>query len=367
MQLTILQQDLLPPLQAVSRSVGIRSRLPVLANVLLQTEGNTLILSATNLEVGIVKKVNANVSEEGAVTVPAKTLLDIISSLSTSEIVLEANTDQLKITAKNFTANLNGIAATEFPSIPQALEDPIKINSKVLQKILPEITFAAAADEGRPILTGILTQIKKNTLEFVATDGFRLAHKTVPIDQTNNLSVLIPRRTFEEIVHLISEEKNDGELEMATSENQNQIVFKIGQTTLSSRLIEGNYPAWEKIVPTQFESKSTLDRQELLKAVKLASVFARDSANIVKIETFEKMIKLTSEAKELGGQETDIEGEINGNKIIIAFNAKFLMDSLSACPSDNVSVEFSGSLSPTLIKPIGEEGLEYVVMPVRLS
>lgn len=367
MKLTILQQDLLPGLQAISRSIGARAALPVLANVLMTAESGNLSLSATNLEIGIVRSLKASVQESGALTVPAKTLLEVVSSLNGLEITLEGTDEQLKISTKNFSATLNGIPATEFPSIPLVSDQNIKVSAKILQKILPEVTFAAAADDGRPILTGILTQIKKQTLELVATDGFRLAHKTIPIEQDIDLDVLIPRRTFEEIVRIVNEEKDIDEMTISTSENQNQIIFNIGQTQISSRLIEGQFPAWEKIIPQKFENKATLDKDALLKAVKLASLFARDNANVIKLEVGTGSIKITSEARELGGQETQIDAQTEGVPLTIAFNSKFLIDALNACPTDQVLVEFSGSLSATLIKPIGESGLEYVVMPVRLS
>ncbi len=201
----------------------------------------------------------------------------------------------------------------------------------------------------------------------MATDGFRLSHKTLPVDQTTDLDVLIPRRTFEEVVRLISEEKTDTTLEIATSEGQNQIVFKIGDTQLSSRLIEGQFPNWERIVPTTFESTATVDRSDLLKAVKLASVFARDNSNIIRISCSSEGLTLTSEAKELGGQETQIEATVEGKDLTVAFNSRFLIESLSSCPGDQVVIQFSGSLSPALIKPIKEAGLEYVIMPVRLA
>ncbi len=372
MKLTILQQDLLPALQAVSRSVGVRSTLPVLSNVLLQTENGKLKLSATNLEVGIIKRVNADIQKEGAITVPSRTFLDIISSLSGAKIDIDALENQLKITTKNFSGSLNGISASEFPAIPLATEQTVLISSKVLAQSLPKITFAAAADEGRPILTGILTEIKKDTLELVATDGFRLAHKTVKLEavKENGFRALIPRRTFEEVVRLIGEDldsKDEEKIEVSTSENQNQMIFKIGQTQLSSRLIEGQFPSWEKIVPTSHENRTIIDRVELLKAVKLASVFAKDASNVIKIETGESKLVLTSEAKELGGQKTDIEAEVSGSPIIIAFNSKYLIDALSATNATQITIEFSGNLSSALIKPMGEEGLEYIVMPIRLS
>ncbi len=373
MRITILQQDLLPNLQAVSRSVGVKGTLPVLGNILLQTESGRLKLSATNLELGVIKRVNAQVEEEGEITIPARTFLEVVASLSGESLVLETNSDQLKLSTKSFNATLNGISAAEFPAIPLASENTIMLPAQVLQQALMEITFAAAVDEGRPILTGILTQVKQDSLELVATDGFRLAHKTTKLqkgEDSKTIKSLIPRRTFEEVVRLISEElkgQKDEQVALATSENQNQIIFKIGQTQLSSRLIEGQFPAWEKIIPQKAENRAVLDRAEVLKAVKLASIFARNEANIIKIETLEKSLKLTSEAKEVGGQETEVAAQIEGTKILVAFNSKYLTEALSACQSSQVVIEFSGSLSPALIKPMGEEGLEYVIMPIRLS
>lgn len=377
MKIKILQQDLLPVLQAVSRSVGVRSTLPVLANILIRTENNRLKLSATNLEVGIIKTVNTEVYEEGELTVPAKTFLDIIASLTGETLEIESKSEQLKISTQKFNATLNCIPANEFPVIPISSDKPILVNSTVLLNTLPLITFSAASDDGRPVLTGILTEIKKDSLEFVATDGFRLAHKhtkinpdttKVDLKEKNNLRVLIPRRTFEEVARLISEDSSGEEnIEISTSENQNQMVFKIGDTQLSSRLIEGQFPVWEKIVPQKFENRTIIDRVELLKACKLAAVFSRSEANIIKISAFEKKIVLSSEAKEVGGQETQLEADTEGSEISIAFNSKYLIDILSALSCLQVSIEFSGNLSPALVKPIGEEGLEYVIMPIRLS
>lgn len=378
MKLTILQQDLIGPLQAVARSCGIRTNLPVLGNILLQTESGKLKLSATNLELGVIKKVNAKIDQEGSTTIPAKTFLEVISALTGLEIGLESQNDQLKITAKNFNATLNGIPASEFPAIPLSSDKNVYIKASILQSAIPQISFAAASDEGRPTLTGILTEIKKDSLELVATDGFRLAHKQVKLeseeknilqDKKENIRTLIPKRTFEEVVRLITEDldEENNTVEISTSENQNQMIFKIGESELSSRLIEGNFPSWEKIIPQSTENRTIVDKEELLKAVKLASVFSRGEANIVKIETSTDNLKLTSETRELGGQESLIEAQSEGTALTVAFNTKFLIEALQAIPKSQIAIEFSGSLSPALIKPIGEEGLEYVIMPIRLS
>lgn len=374
MKLSILQQDLLPALQAVSRSAGIKASLPVLANILLQTESGKLKLSATNLEIGVVKKISAKILEDGEVTVPVKTFLETISSLSGTTIELEANEAQLKIKTDNFKANLNGIPASEFPAIPLSSENTLLIEASALNTSIPQISFAAAVDEGRPVLTGILTQIQGDNLELVATDGFRLAHKKMTLQTAvSSFKALIPRRTFEEIVRLIEEElkKEDQEeekVQISTSDNQNQLIFKVGQTELSSRLIEGQFPAWEKIIPQKFITRFVLETDSLLKAVKLSSVFAKDSANITKIKTTkEGKIILSSATKELGEQQTDFDLQAEGEELEVAINSRYLIDVLANCQSSQISVEFSGALSPALFKPLGQEGLEYIIMPVRLS
>lgn len=369
MKLAILQSDLLPALSAVSRSAGVRTSLPVLANILLAAENKKLKLSATNLELGVVTTLNCQMKEEGEITVPSRTFLEIVSSLANEKIELEAQGDQLKISTTNFNASLNGISASEFPPIPTSLENPVLVDSQLLKSALLEISFAAAADEGRPILTGILTEVKKDSLELVATDGFRLAHKKAQLKggSGGGFKSLIPRRTLEEVVRLIQEEEELDQVEVATSKDQNQIVFKINSKIVSSRLIEGQFPSWEKIIPLEFSNRSILDKESLLKATKLASVFARDNANIVKIQSKGGQLTITSEAKELGTQETSVGAQVEGEEIEIAFNSKFLIEALSACPSAQVMIEFSGNLSPALVKGVGEEGLEYVIMPVRLS
>lgn len=369
MEITINQHDFYPALQSVARSCGIRSSLPVLSNVLLQTENGKLKLSATNLEIGVIKYIEATITQEGALTIPAKTLIDVVSSLS-GPINFEASSDQLKISTPQFNATLNGVSAEEFPAIPLAAEESFLIDKDVLISSIPQITFAAAADEGRPVLTGILTQIKGDTLELVATDGFRLAHKTTKLNASSvpDFKSLIPKKTFEEVIRLISESPQALQsVEVSTTENQNQIIFKLGDTELSSRLIEGHFPSWEKILPQSFENTTILDRNQALKAVKLASVFARDAANIVKIQTLENSIDLSSETKELGSQKTSLEAKTTGQPIEIAFNAKFLIDALSACDSGQIKIEFSGNLSPALIKPMDDQALEYVIMPIRLN
>ena len=366
MKFSILQQDLLPSLQAVSRSVGSHSSLPVLDNILLSVEGEKLKIAATNLEIGVIELISISEAVDGEITVPAKTLVELVSGLGQSKVTLEAEEDRLTLKANNFTASINGIPAAEFPAIPLSSSEGISL-PKQFFLISKDILFAAATDEGRPVLTGILTDIKGTNLDFVATDGFRLAHRQVKLASDRpQFKSLIPKRTFEEVLRIIGEQTVD-EVKIAASENQNQVVFTLGQTIVSSRLIEGQFPSWEKIIPQKIISRVIAEKDILLKAIKLAAVFAKNEANIVVLTVKKDSLSLKSSAKEIGSQENEIEGQVEGEELQIAFNTKFLLDAVSNIPTSQLIMEFSGALSASLIKPIGEEGLEYIVMPVRLN
>ncbi|MBI2039697.1 DNA polymerase III subunit beta [Candidatus Microgenomates bacterium] len=371
MKFSVLQQDLLPVLQSVSRSVGVRSTLPVLDNILLSLEGNKLKIAATNLEVGVIKFVSVEGVSSGELTIPAKTLVDLVSGLGQSKIELEATGEILSIQSGKLKAQINGILASEFPVIPLSEGKGVTFPKEVFLTSA-QILYAAAVDEGRPVLTGILTDVKDGKLDFVATDGFRLAHRQVQLVPSNakgggaeGFKSLIPKRTFEEVLRVIGEE-NAGEVNISLSPNQNQAIFTIGQTIISSRLIEGQFPSWEKIIPTEIKTRALLDREELLKAIKLALVFAKNETNITTLTAQNNQISLESSAKELGSQQNQVDAQIEGDQMQIAFNSKFLLDAISNAPSSQLMMEFSGSLSPCLIKPVGVEGLEFIVMPVKI-
>ena len=346
--------------------MGVRSTLPVLDNILLSIEDKRLKIAATNLEIGVIKYINVEVQSTGEITAPAKTLVELISGLGQNKVSLTAEAGVLTVESGKFKATVNGIAAAEFPVIPLSSDKGISFPKEAFL-ISSQILFASAVDEGRPVLTGILTEVSDGKLDFVATDGFRLAHRSLNLPKGKaQFRSLIPRRTFEELLRILSEEDIE-EINIATSENQNQVVFNLGSTIVSSRLIEGQFPAWGKIIPQKIVARALIEKDELLKAIKLAAIFAKNEANVVVLTAKKGSVKLESHAKELGSQENEIEGEIEGEELTIAFNIKFLLDAISNAPSLQIMMEFSGPLSAALIKPVGVVGLEYIVMPVRLS
>lgn len=366
MKFTTLQQDLLPPLQAVARSAGAKSALPVLDNLLLAVEGNRLKIAATNLEIGIIKYVNVEAESGGEVTVPARTLVELVAGLGADRVNIGLTGELLSVESGKLKASVNTIPASEFPVIPLSSDRGVTFPKEAFLTSA-RVLFASAVDEGRPVLTGILTEVADGKLDFVATDGFRLAHRQVDLaDSKLRFKSLIPRRTFEEVLRIISEEEVE-EVAVASSENQNQVVFTLGNTTVSSRLIEGQFPAWGRIIPQKIVTRVMVEKEELLKAIKLAAIFARNEAHVVVVTAKKGGLKLQSHAKEIGSQENEVEGEVEGEELQIAFNSKFLLDALSNTPSAQAMIEFSGSLSAVLIKPVGVAGLEYIVMPVRLS
>ena len=365
LKLEVLQQDLLPAIQSVSRSVGVKSTLPVLGNILLASESGKLKIAATNLEIGVIKLISAKIIEDGEITIPAKIISDLIASLPVTPITIETNGDLVKITAAKFNAEINGISASEFPIIPTSTENSVSFEKKIL-KDYSRVMFAASGDGGRPVLTGILTSAHLGKLDLVATDGFRLAHQQISLpEQKASFKSLIPRKTLEEVLRIIDEDLAD-EVLLSTSGSQNQIIFNIGKTIVSSRLIEGNFPAWEKIIPTEYKTRVIIDRVGLAQAIKLASVFAKTEANVITFDISSAVV-INSETKELGAQTNELECQIEGEPLKIAFSAKFLADAVSASEATSLMIEFSNPLSPALIKPIGLEGLEYIVMPVRQS
>lgn len=366
MKFEILQEDLLPAIQSVSRSVGVRATLPVLGNILLSTQNGKLKIAATNLEIGIIKLCPAKIIEDGEITVPAKTIVELISSLKETQLTFEAKTEVLTISSNKFKASMNGIPANEFPIIPINSAEAITFKKDTL-KSYNRIMFASSGDGGRPVLSGISTEAQAGKLDLVATDGFRLAHQQVILpEQKISFKTLIPKRTLEEVLRIIDEDNPDN-VSISTSISQNQIIFTMGLTTISSRLIEGNYPAWEKIIPTEHKTRVVVEKQLLIQAIKLASVFAKTEANIITFDITKTNIIVTSETKELGEQSNELEAEVEGEPLKIAFSARFLADAVSASEATSLIIELSSALSPALIKPVGIEGLTYIVMPVRQS
>lgn len=378
MQVSCLQENLAKGLSIVGRAVASRSTLPVLSNVMLATDNGQLKLSATNLEIGINCWVGAKVIEEGAITIPARLLGEFINSLPPERIdmKLDESTQTLNLRCARFESNIKGIDAQEFPIVPTASigEAAIKLEPSSLRAMIDQVVFAAATDESRPILTGVLVQFNEDNMTMAAADGFRLSVKAATLKQNfgDMLEVIIPARALMELGRISGDQEQP--VEVIITPARKQILFHLQDIDLVSQLIEGKFPDYNQIIPKGYSTRSVMDTTSFLKAVRVSHLFARDSANIVKLEitpTGDELmngrITLVATSAELGDNVADVDASIEGNPMEIAFNAKYLIDVLSIIDSPQVVLETSAASSPGVLRSIGDDKFTHVIMPMHIS
>ncbi len=370
-KLSVMQENLARGLSVVSRAVSSRSTLPVLANVLLRTEDAGLKLTATNLEIGITYWVPGKIETDGATTVPARLLTDLVSSLPASEKVdLELQgADTLHLRCGRFATHVKGIDADEFPTIQTAGERPTtRVSQKVLKQALEEVIFAAASDEARPILTGVLAKFEGSKLTLAAADNYRIAVRTIEVlDPVEAASVVIPARALAELARILSD--TDDPVELVLAQARNQVLFHLEGIDLVSRLIDGQFPNYQTVLPATHATRAELDREELLRAVRPAALIASSSANIVKLQVGgdEGGGVVVTATADVGDYTGDVEATIEGDPTTIAFNARYLNDVLGNVQADRFALELNGPLSPGVFRPVGDDAYVHVVMPVRTT
>lgn len=378
MRATCLQENLARGLAIVNRAVATRTTLPILSNILIETEGSRLKLSATNLEIGINCWIGARVDEEGSTTVPARLLTDFVNSLPTEHITMALNqkSQTLSVTSDRFQAEIKGIDPSDFPILPSVDQGTrFSLDSAKLKQMIGQVTIASATDESRPILTGVLTVLDPDAgrITMAAADGFRLSvcHDELDASLEGRISVIIPARALLELSRISSDE--DDRVEVAITDNRNQILFRLKDVDLVSQLIDGTFPDYEKIVPTAHTTRAVVNAKAMHNAVRLASFFARDAANIVRLklvagaEPQPGTIIVSAQAAEVGGNQTELEASIDGEPVEIAFNAKYMLDVLNVVGADQFALEMTTQSSPGTFRPVSDANFTHVVMPMHLA
>ncbi len=336
--------------------------------MLLATDGNRLRLSATNLEIGINYWIGSKVEDQGSLTVPARLFAEFVSSLPHGNIELAGIDSTLTVKSPHYESKINGIAADEFPLIPTVSSEPVlRLDAAVLKEALAQVTVAASADEARPVLAGIYLYTEDNALYLVATDSYRLAEKRLelPGDAPTPFSAIIPARTMQELARLLGDV--GGEVEVYLDENQ--VMFRIADIELVSRLIEGQFPNYRQIVPQHAETSFEIETAEFMRITKVASLFARESAGSVKLEIkAEGEVSIMSSDSEVGGNTSSAECEVSGGDGEISLNARYLTEALAVMKSPRVTFAISGKLSACVISPAGDGASDdymHIVMPLR--
>ncbi|MDP2731159.1 MAG: DNA polymerase III subunit beta [Dehalococcoidales bacterium] len=373
MKLSCLQENLNRALGVVGRAVAARTTLPITNNVLLATDQSRLKLVATNLEMAIVYWIGAEVEEEGAITVPARLLSEFVGSLPNDKIAfsLASGPKTLGLKCARFEARISGIDAKDFPPIPAVDEGIVtKIEVEALRQGINQVAFAAAAEESRPVLTGVDAQFDGDQLTLAAADGFRLAVYKLPLAAPVNQKseVIIPARTLVELNRLMGDDEEA--VDITVNPNKSQALFRLKNTELVSQLVQGTFPQYNQLIPQSYNSRVEIDVAEFLRATRTASIFARDGSGIVRLEVASGSeltpgrMKISARSEEVGDDMGEIDAVVEGGEAKIAFNGKYLIDVLGVLRETRVALETTNPSSPGVLRPVGADNYTHVVMPM---
>jgi len=362
MKLQVTQENLNKALSTVARVANTRGTLPVLANVLIKTEGGRLSIAATNLDIAITHYIGAKVSVEGAITVPARLMQDFVSSLPAGVIDLELDGYKLNIATEQYQSVINGVSAEEFPVMPAIAGGKTwSIPASELKKSLQQVVIAASNDETRPVLTGVYLHTVDGSLYMAATDSYRLAEKEL-FKTDEQINLLVPVTAMNDLLRIVS----DSDDEVRVTSDDQQVLFQVGDVELVARLIEGKYPDYRKLIPQTFQTTAILKRADLLNATKISSLFARESAGSITLNVDESTQELSirSVASQLGENTAHAVAKVTGGGSI-TLNSRYLLDALNALSGEEVSFSFNGKLEPTVLRDPANASYTHIVMPLK--
>lgn len=361
MKITTSQKNLSKALSVVERVVSRNPSLPILNNILLKTESGRLKLAATNLEIGVNYMLGAKIEDTGEIAVPAKIFSDFISNVNEEKITLTTKNNILNINTEKYKTQLLGFDAKEFPIIPKIkTNQSYSIPSKILKSGLSTIIDSVAVSEARPELAGAYLQFLPNKLILAATDSFRLAERVLEVKHKDNLSFILPRTTVLELIRVLGDSD-----EIKIKFGDNQVAFFNDDMELVSRIIDGNYPDYRKVIPDKFISRLLLKKDELEKNVKLAGIFSSSIADI-KLSCNEKELVITAKNSDRGEIQTKVEALLKNEPFDISLNYYYLLDGLKSIPTEHVIIEYTGQGSPLVMKPENDgKDLTYLIMPLK--
>lgn len=378
MKVHVKQPQLAHSVNMVSRAVSPRSTLPVLSNILIKTDEGRLRLSATNLELGITSWIGARIEGEGAITVPARTFTDLVSTLPSEQVMitLDNSTQTLNVRCGTSETNIKGIDAEEFPPIPEPdLEEGVPLNVTNFKEMVQQVAFAASTDEARPVLTGVLLKLDGDDITLAATDGFRISIRedNIPNPVSRPIEAIIPARALVELSRIIGV-AGEETLIMTFPPERGQVIFHMKDLELASQLIEGTFPDYRAIIPPSFKTHTLLSTNGLLKACKQAEIIARDGTNVARLniipETGEASpgtLEISAQSEQTGSSEVLVDASVDGVPLLVAFNVRFLREVLEVIKADNVWLETNAANTPGLIRPQGDDHFKHIIMPMHIS
>lgn len=367
MELTVTQENLTRALTSVSRVASSKAGLPILSNILLRTDGNRLLVAATNLEIASTHHVGAKVITPGAITVPARLVSEFMASLPKGQVELMVKDDKLTIKTNNYQSVINGVVADEFPELPTIDETSsihYVLNASDFKQAVAQTIITSSSDSTRPVLTGVYWHSFEGYLYLAATDGYRLSERRL-VETSSQLAAIIPSSTLQEVIRTMSDDMDEVDVLF----DETQVRFRLGEVEITSRLIDGNYPDYRQLIPKQSETVITIEANGFSRVTKIAGLFARESGGSVtlKADVEDKSLSIHSIASEAGENTSRAEAEVSADGQV-TLNSRYLSEALSVIDGDTVEFRFSGKLSPCVLRSkTGEaaENYKHVVMPLK--
>jgi len=366
MKLSCAQSKLNKGLTLAGRLVGTRTTLPILNNILLEASKGRLIITSTDLEIGITAIIGAKIIKEGKITIPSRLLCDFVAVSNDKKINLSLKNKTLTLKSKHSLAHIKGMSAEEFPLIPKVKgKEVLVLNSDDFLKAINQVIIAAATDDTRPVLCGVYFKIENKKLKLVATDSYRLAEKNINIknepEQDNNF--IVPLKTMQELVRIISTlEPGDISIKL----NESQISFNLLGVEIISRLVEGEFPEYEQIIPKEHKTRASLRSQDFNRTLKMVGLFAQDSGSGIELNFDNKgEVRVLATSNQVGDNKSKINSLVVGDNNKIAFNAKFITDVLSVLGDKDIDFEMTGKFSPGVLKSKEDKDFLYVIMPLK--
>jgi DNA polymerase-3 subunit beta len=365
MKIVCTQENLKAGLSTVGRIIPSSNTLPILSNLLIKTDNGILKISSTNLEIAITTQIRCKVEQDGAVAVSSKTINELVNNLPNKNITLETQAGELKIETENYHTSIKTLPADEFPIIPTIENKQSQmLDAQDLKVSLEQVVFAASTNQTQPEISGVYISTDDKALTIAATDRYRLAEKKLPLDKvTDNIKdLIIPQKTVLELVRIIGSQK--GQVELLT--NDTQISLSFNDSQIVSRLIDGQYPDYKQIIPANFTTLITTEKQPLVSALKAVGVFSHAASSVrFEFSSEKQLVLLSSESSELGKSQVELAAKVEGENKVVILNHHYILDCLASIDSAEIIIKVIDDSSPSLIVPADKNDYIYLVMPIK--
>lgn len=365
MELSVTQENLARALQTVGRVASNKTQLPILSNILLRTDGSRLLVAATNLEIATTQYIGAKIAKPGSITIPARLASEFVASLPKDTVNLVVKGDHLHIASGRYSSVINGVVADDFPELPTIDETSsiqYSIAADTFKQAVSQTIITSSGDATRPVLTGVYWHSHEGWLYLAATDGYRLAERRL-VETSSDVSAIVPTSSLQEVLRSVGDDVDEVDILF----DETQVRFRAGETEITSRLVDGNFPDYRQLIPATSETIVNIDKQEFIRVTKIAGLFARESGGSVTLTASGEKSSLAvhSIASQLGENTSEATAEVTSDGQV-TLNSRYLSEALGVLDGETVEFRFSGKLSPCVLTTVSEDvNYKHIIMPLK--